>query len=150
MCDHCGCRAFPPIADLTADHERILDLAWRVAEGEWTDEDARRAGQTELNALLDVHALKEELGLYPLLVDLGGLETDACERLESEHREVREVLERGAFDRGAYYALAAHIEEEEMELFSGARFTFDEEEWEAMGAAHHDAMHHHGIAHTHE
>lgn len=149
MCDHCGCRAYAPIADLTADHVRILELAWRVAEGDWPDDDSRRTGQAELNALLDVHALKEELGLYPLLIDTGGLEADTCARLEAEHREVHDVLERGTFDRVSYYALAAHIEEEEMELFSGARFTFDEDEWEAMSAAHHDAMHHHGLPHSH-
>lgn len=32
MCDHCGCRYFRAIAELTADHEQILELAWQVAE----------------------------------------------------------------------------------------------------------------------
>lgn len=31
MCDHCGCRAYPPIAELTAEHEAILALAEPLA-----------------------------------------------------------------------------------------------------------------------
>ena len=73
MCDHCGCRAFPPIAELTAEHEEILERGWSVAEAE-------RAGRTppagevyELVGLLDVHVRKEETGLYPELVARGDL-----------------------------------------------------------------------------
>lgn len=32
MCDHCGRRAFGPIAELSAEHETILLLAWPIAE----------------------------------------------------------------------------------------------------------------------
>lgn len=149
MCDHCGCRNFGPIAELTADHEHILELAWRVAEGEWADEGARRMGRDELNRFIDVHALKEETGLYPLLMGTGDLSRADCEVLEEEHREIHGLLERAAFDRRSYYALAAHIEEEEVELFSGAMFAFDDEEWEAMDRANHAALHHHGVHHTH-
>lgn len=141
MCDHCGCRAFGPIAELTADHEHILVLAWRVAEGEWPDEASRDAGREELDRFLAVHALKEEIGLYPLLVATGDLSAERCEGLEEEHREVHELLEGAAFDRRAYFALAAHIEEEEMELFPGAMFAFDDEDWEAMARSHHEAAH---------
>lgn len=31
MCDHCGCRAYPPIAELTAEHVEILRLAEPLA-----------------------------------------------------------------------------------------------------------------------
>ena len=36
-----------------------------------------------------------------------------------------------------------------MELFSGALFAFDYEEWEAMEDAHHAALHHHAVDHVH-
>lgn len=147
MCDHCGCRSFAPIAELTADHERILELAWRVAEGAEARVGSDRA---ELIALLDVHASKEELGLYPLLITGGDLEVDHCASLEEEHRSVHRVLDRGHFGRRDYFALAAHIEEEEMELFSAARFAFDDEEWDAMADAHHTALHQAGVAHSHD
>lgn len=150
MCDHCGCRSFAPIADLTADHERILELAWRVAEGRSADEAAADVDRHDLIALLHVHALKEELGLYPLLITSGDLDADHCETLEQEHRDVHDVLDHARFDRREYFALAAHIEEEEMELFSAARFAFDDEEWDDMAAAHHTALHQAGVAHSHD
>lgn len=146
MCDHCGCRSFEPIAELTADHERILELAWSVAEG--TDADG--AALRQLTALLDVHALKEELGLYPLLIGTGDLELEHCQALEQEHRDVHGELEHARFGRREYFALAAHIEEEELELFSAARFAFDDEEWDDMAAAHHAALHERGWAHAHD
>lgn len=146
MCDHCGCRSFEPIAELTADHERILELAWSVAEGG----DHGEAALRELTALLDVHALKEELGLYPLLIGTGDLEVDHCRALEQEHRDVHDELDHEGFGRREYFALAAHIEEEELELFSAARFAFDDEEWDDMAAAHHAALHERGWAHTHD
>jgi hypothetical protein len=149
MCDHCGCRSFAPIAELTADHERILELAWRVTEDQSQDETATRSDRHELIALLHVHARKEELGLYPLLITSGDLEADHCGVLEQEHRDVHEVLEHAHFGRREYFALAAHIEEEEMELFSAARFAFDDEEWDAMADAHHAALHQAGVAHAH-
>ena len=149
MCDHCGCRNFGPIAELTADHEQILELAWRVAEGEWPDEAAHQAGRDELNRFIDMHALKEETGLYPLLIGTGDLSRERCDGLEDEHRHVHDVLERAVFDRRSYYELAAHIEEEELELFPGAMFAFDDEEWEAMDGANHAAIHHFGMPHSH-
>ena len=149
MCDHCGCRAFGPIAELTADHEHILELAWEVAEGEWPDEATHQAARDQLNRFLDFHAVKEEIGLYPLLISTGDLEVERCEGLEAEHREVHDLLERAAFDRRSYFALAAHIEEEEMELFSGARFAFGDQEWEEMAQAHHATDHEFGVPHTH-
>lgn len=149
MCDHCGCRAMGPIAELTADHEVILDLAWRVAETTPADDPARLAARDELVALLDVHSTKEELGLYPLLIRTGDLARERCDVLEEEHRTIHDLLARATFDRRDYFALAAHIEEEEMELFSGALFAFDDEEWEAMEEAHHAALHHHAVDHSH-
>lgn len=148
MCDHCGCRRFPPIAELTADHERILELAWQVATA---DAEAVGSGHArdELVALLDLHALKEELGLYPQLMESGDLAVDDNDRLEAEHREVHDALVGGRFDRRGYFALAAHVEEEESELFPLAMFAFDDVEWDRMDAAHHDAHHRLDVPHHH-
>ena len=112
MCDHCGCRAFPAIAELTADHETILSLAWRLAEA------ARRADTTdptvrdELLAILEAHVVKEETGLYPLLLEVGDLSVETSRTLEDEHRTLRAAMTDGVFDRREYYALAAQIEQE--------------------------------------
>jgi hemerythrin-like domain-containing protein len=139
MCDHCGCRAFAPIADLTEDHELILAKAWSLAE---TARSGRLAPVRDIDillTLLDVHVAKEETGLYPELLAVDGLTESACTELETEHRELRAALAGGAFDRPGYYALAAHIEIEEMELFSSAMLRFDERDWDDMDAAHHTA-----------
>ncbi len=125
MCDHCSCRQFRPIADLSAEHEVILGHAWQVAEGTDADGDHARA----LLVVLDDHVRKEELGLYPWLSQTGDLADDVLARLEVEHVEVRSEIVEGRFDRRSYFALAAHVEEEEMELFPAAMFAFDEDEW---------------------
>ena len=136
MCDHCGCRSFQPIAELTAEHEEILRLAWVMAE-------AGRAGvvpapsvRHDLLALLDLHVAKEETGLYPSLLASGGASIGEVAGLEAEHRDLRRSFTGATFDRSDFYALAAHIETEELELFPAAMLGFDEEEWNATGDAH--------------
>ena len=128
MCDHCGCRSFAEISDLTAEHERILVLAWRVAEQR--DEGAR----AELLPLLAGHVAKEEQGLYPQLVATGDLDHDVVAALEAEHTTIDAQATGTQWDRRAFYELAAHIEQEEMELFPAAMFGFDETDWAELGS----------------
>jgi hemerythrin-like domain-containing protein len=80
-------------------------------------------------AVLDVHVVKEEKWLYPELVATGDLLPASSAALEDEHRSLRSRLLSGSFDRRDFYALAAHIEEEELELFPAAMFAFDDDEW---------------------
>jgi hemerythrin-like domain-containing protein len=125
VCDHCGCREYEPIADLTFEHESILALAWDLAESGGASCDLR----DELVARLDVHVAKEETWLYPELVASGDLSPVSSSALADEHRSLRATLFSGSFDRRDFYALAAHIEEEELELFPAAMFAFDDAEW---------------------
>jgi hemerythrin-like domain-containing protein len=141
MCDHCGCRAFAPIADLTAEHVEVLALAWQVAEDHAPSGTARLSRRDRLLSLLDRHVAKEELGLYPELSEVGALVVEDNARLEEEHRVVVEALIGGSFDRRDFYALAAHVEEEELELFSSAMLRFDEESWQRLEQVHHDVDH---------
>ncbi|MGE3447798.1 MAG: hemerythrin domain-containing protein [Microbacteriaceae bacterium] len=136
MCDHCGCRAFPPIAELTADHELILQLAWTLAEATRDLQHPDGTVERDLLDLLDRHVAKEETGLYPELLATGAVSRDEVSDLEAEHRELRCSLTDGAFDRRDFYALAAHIEDEEMELFPAAMLGFEDDEWEATSDAH--------------
>ena len=133
MCDHCGCRAFPAIAELTEEHEQILELAWEVAEAT-PHRAARTAVRAQLHSLLAAHVAIEEEVFYPLLVATGDLPLDACAVLEAEHRDLGAALDGGGFDRRSFYALAAHIENEEMELFPAAMFAFEDEDWAALQA----------------
>jgi hemerythrin-like domain-containing protein len=136
MCDHCDCRSFAGIAELSAEHDRILVLAWDVAEATRTGAAAKTGDHVRLVELLQRHVVKEETGLYPRLRAAGSLDADASDALEDEHREIDGLLATGRFDRRAYLALAAHIEQEEMELFPGAMFAFEDDDWEAVGEAH--------------
>lgn len=136
MCDHCGCRSYPPIAELTSEHEEILARAWALAEGHRSGRPLPPGAVDDLVTFLDVHVAKEETGLYPQLIAGGGLSNEEHARLEEEHREIRDALTGPVFDRRAFFALAAHIEVEEMELFPAAMFGFDDEGWDAMDAAH--------------
>jgi hemerythrin-like domain-containing protein len=136
MCDHCGCRSYPPIADLTADHEEILRLAWALAEAAHQGTTPDASTRRELVELLDRHVAKEETGLYPVLLSTGDASAEQVAGLEEEHCDLGRRLAGAVFDRRDYYALAAHIEAEEMELFPAAMFGFDEEEWEATSDAH--------------
>jgi hypothetical protein len=139
MCDHCGCRAFGPIAELSAEHETILSLAWEVAEATRLRL-AVDPGTTErLAGVLDLHITKEETGLYPFLRAQGDLSPETSDGLEREHVTVQAALVDGTFDRRAYYALAAHIEQEELELFPLAMFGFDDDLWDDLDAIHREA-----------
>jgi len=126
--DHCGCRAFPPIAELSREHDDILRLAWQAAE------EAGPTARQELLALLDRHVAKEEQALHPLLHDQAELTAQRCAALEAEHAELRVAITEGAFGRRASYALGAHIDEEEMELFPAAMFAFDDDHWDEATA----------------
>lgn len=134
MCDHCGCREHPPIAELSAEHEQILEVAWALTEQQ------RRTGTGDgplchqLIAMLEVHVHAEEVALYPLLADCGDLDATTWQRLEDEHAELGAALDAGTFDRRAFFELASHIEEEELELFPMAMFGFDEQDWAALAA----------------
>ncbi len=137
MCDHCGCHELPAIAELAAEHETILSLGWQLAEAarhNVTDTSVR----DQLLHQLDIHVTKEETGLYPLLQAVGDLSVDTAEALEGEHRALREALTAGTFDRRDYFALAAHIEAEETELFPVAMFAFDDVIWKRLQTAHRD------------
>jgi hemerythrin-like domain-containing protein len=136
MCNHCSCRDYAPISDLTAEHERILALATALAEA--TPERPLTDGaRDELVTLLHLHVDKEEAGLYPILLDAAGWPTDTFDDLEEEHRELFEAIGADRFDRLALYALQRHIEEEEEVLFSAAVFHFDGDTWDDLAAAQH-------------
>jgi hemerythrin-like domain-containing protein len=149
MCDHCGCRSYPPIAELTAEHVEILALAGPLAEAVRAHHPVDGERRERLVALLASHAAKEEAGLYPLLIAEMGEQPDAFDHLEDEHRELLQAVSAGVFAHHALYALQRHIEEEEEVLFSGALFHFDGDTWDDLAAAHRHVHHDHDHDHDH-
>jgi len=136
MCDHCGCREYPPIAELSADHVEILALAEQLATATRHGTPVDAAGRDRLRSLLEVHAAKEEVGLYPLLIAQMGEHADAYSHLEEEHRDIARAIDAGCFEHHAFYALQRHVEEEEEILFSSALFWFDGDTWDDLEAVH--------------
>lgn len=121
------------MAELTAEHDVILELAWDLAESIRAGAEDQPVKQ-RLIALLDAHVAKEETGLYPMLYELGELSDTTLRTLEEEHCDIHEMIHEGRFDRRAYYELSAHIEVEDAELFSSGRFVFDQDDWDDLQA----------------
>ena len=136
MCDHCGCREYAPIAELTAEHVTILGLAEALAAATDSSRPFPSNDRERLRALLISHARTEELGLYPLLIAQSEDEPGAYDHLEEEHRDVIQAIDSDRFDHLALYALQRHIEEEDEGLFTRSTFYFDGDTWDAMDAAH--------------
>lgn len=136
MCDHCGCRNVGPTAELTAEHDEILKLAWELAESHRLGQPSDQTTLQRLKRLREKHSTKEERGLFPLVVETGDCTPEQIEHLEVEHRQQKARLDAGTFTRDDYYALAAHVEEEEFELFPMAMFGFDNLMWDEMAEVH--------------
>jgi hemerythrin-like domain-containing protein len=116
------------------EHERILEVAWALSERQRATGVADGPLRDQLAAMLEVHVDAEEAALYPLLVETGDLDSSARDRLEAEHAELHAALREGRFDHRAFYELAAHIEEEELELFPMAMFGFDDDDWAVLAS----------------
>jgi hemerythrin-like domain-containing protein len=136
VCDHCGCRNVGPTAELTREHDEILVLAWRVAEADDLDSGPGLEALEAFAELHGRHSRKEELGLFPLVLEGGDCTPEQIDTLVAEHRELDRNLAARRFSRRDYYALAAHIEAEESEVFPMAMFGFDNIMWDDMEHAH--------------
>ncbi len=90
MCEYCGCQSLPAIAELTAEHDQLVNL---IAD----TRAAHRRGDIEvmlelcqrMSAVLVPHTVVEEQGLFPAMT------ADFPEQiaaLEAEHRRIEAVL----------------------------------------------------------
>lgn len=149
MCDHCGCRDQPPIGELMDEHDRIMDLAWRVVTGPADDASGTSRVRAELRTLLEMHATKEERALYPLLIESGDMEPDDRTLFEQEHRDLLALVDELHLDTTGTNVLAAHIKAEELDLFPNAMFAFDDDAWDLMERVSHDLAHEFGVEHEH-
>lgn len=143
MCNYCGCRAFPLIAALTAEHEAITNAAGRLRRAITHGDGDPVAALDDLLALLMPHTRTEETGLFVEVRAEGSL-TEAVDRLCAEHVDIHGVL--GAVDRSApdwSPVLAAldrlhrHIDNEEHGLFPAAVVALPIEAWDRITPAGH-------------
>lgn len=145
MCDYCGCRFIAPIADLSAEHDRLLDLAYGLRQ--LADDGAHDQVLDLLDggfaSLLRDHTDKEERGIFAQLRATG----EADERLDQligEHRDIESqlALVRSGDDgwQDALHRLVAdlsgHIVDEEVDLFPYAMYELDDGQWDTVAELH--------------
>ncbi|MEU0431974.1 hemerythrin domain-containing protein [Streptomyces sp. NPDC006290] len=143
MCEYCGCQALPEIAELTREHDLVVNLigdvriAHRDADVPRTAWIARR-----LSAVLVPHTVVEEQGLFPPLAEEF---PDGITALRAEHRHIEAVLDEAAAGVPADPAwprrlldaldlLRNHILKEQDGVFPAALAGLSIEDWEAMDA----------------
>ena len=86
MCDYCGCLEVQAIAELTAEHDRIVTLsgeARRALHAGTLDLAAERA--RDIAAVLGPHTIVEEGALFPAMAQEYG---DHVRGLLDEHRVI--------------------------------------------------------------
>jgi hemerythrin-like domain-containing protein len=144
MCDYCGCRDRPAIAELSAEHDELLELVYGLRRLAEADEHARARALVEQRVLplLRDHVDKEERGLFTQL--RAAWEADArLDALADEHRGLDERMARLTESPSwreelheAARMLADHIVAEEVDLFPYALYELGSGQWEAIDAVH--------------
>ncbi len=137
MCDYCSCRRSGPTAELAAEHVRLGELADKL-------HDALHGGAdpaplfTDFVRLLQMHAAKEEVGLFvhaKSSTPLGPQIEALCREHDDLHRWLADGAH-GADVPAALRLLATHIDDEEYDLFPHIIHALDPEQWEEIELAH--------------
>ena len=137
MCDYCGCRRSGPTAELAAEHERLLELA-EVLDTALDDGADATVVFDEFHRLLQMHAAKEEVGLFVHAKSSTPL-GDQIDALCSEHDDLHRWLADGPTGPHvpkALLLLATHIDDEEHDLFPHIIHALDPEQWDEIELAH--------------
>ena len=145
MCDYCGCRLLPPIAELSDEHDRLLDLAYSLRRLAENGDHAQLLEllDGEFTSLLATHTDKEERGVFHQLRSLGAAD-DRLDQLIGEHRDLEQQLDRlrrredGWVEQVRVLAadLSGHIVDEEVDLFPFAMYELDDGQWDAVVEVH--------------
>ena len=141
MCEYCGCQALAAVAELTAEHDLVVEVSRQARE-------AARAGQLDLAAarsrdvarVLEPHTAVEEGVLFPALADAF---PDHVDDLLDEHRLVESVLAEAADGTPAdpgwparlvtvLDLLRRHILKEQDGVFPAALAHLDPGQWDEL------------------
>ena len=144
MCEHCGCRGVPPIAELMDEHRALLDQAHLVRQGLGSgDHPMAMARLTELVAHLDRHVRREEDGIFAAMRTSGDF-IDEVDELEGEHRDLGAAIAALDPDSTVFAArvtrllddLEAHVEREDLGIFPVSVVTLGATGWAIVDEAH--------------
>ncbi|MFD6663667.1 hemerythrin domain-containing protein [Micromonospora chalcea] len=141
MCNYCGCREFPLIGRLSAEHEAIANAAGLLRGAVRAAGPDALVALDALLALLMPHTSTEEDGLFVELRAEGSL-AGAVAKLCAEHDDIHGVLggvDRAAPDWPAVLAaldrLHRHIDNEEHGLFPAAVIALPIPAWDRITPA---------------
>jgi hemerythrin-like domain-containing protein len=138
MCDYCDCRSHGEIAELSAEHEQLLQLLAELRDAS-AAHDRRLAAPiiSQLRAMLDPHAAREERGVFAQLL-AAELDPIYVELFADDHDWLRQRcydLDEAGWERGVdelIARLSAHIAREESDLFPTAHQLLGPQQWELM------------------
>lgn len=141
MCDYCDCRSHPEIAALSNDHEQLIEMLARLMRAvEADDAAAATAVGEELHKVLDVHAAREERGVFDQLRRVDAPH-EYVAMFEHDHHAIHALLhERPSADwrdRACELVglLRDHILREETDLFPAAHQMLVPTQWDAIAAS---------------
>jgi len=138
MCEYCGCQALPAIAELTREHDLVVNL---IADLKGAGDVARMAELArQVAAILGPHTWVEEQGLFPALV---AEFPHQVEGLLRQHRDIEQVLREAADAvpadaawpgrvRQALFTLREHILAEQDGVFPAALARLDAADWDRI------------------
>ncbi len=144
MCEHCGCRGVPPIAELMDEHMALMSQAHFLRQ-ELRSENHAAAMRllAELVAHLDRHAQREENGIFRAMRTSGEF-LDEVDALEGEHRGFAAVV--AALDPVSpdfvvdvthlLDDLDVHVEREDLGIFPVSVVTLGADGWAIVDEAH--------------
>jgi hemerythrin-like domain-containing protein len=147
MCEYCGCQQIATIAELTNEHESLVNLTGlvqRALAGRPSEENREEAADRcrQMVAVLAPHTVVEEEGLF---TEMAQEFPDHIQALRSEHREIEKVLGEAADgfpDDPTWPArllavldlLRDHILKEQDGVFPAALIALDSDQWERIEA----------------
>lgn len=146
MCEHCGCRGVPPIAELMDEHYALLDDADEIRRALGAgDREAASRIMERLIAHLDVHVRREERGIFTAMRNQGEF-LDEVEQLEGEHRAFDASttgldLADPSFDRvvaDLFRDLSEHVERENLGIFPVSVVSLGAAGWDLVQRARDD------------
>jgi hypothetical protein len=149
MCEYCGCQNVPAIAELTAEHDQIREVARELYDAAHRqDLPVARSVAQRLLRLLRPHTAIEERGLFPAMAQEFG---DHVASLQGDHRRIEQALQGVASPepapegwaaqvRAAVGELFDHILREQDGLFPATLTILTPQQWEDLDAVRRDVL----------
>jgi hemerythrin-like domain-containing protein len=143
VCEYCGCREIPAIAELMDEHTALADEGHYVRQALETDDLAGAMSRlTRMVAHLDRHVQREEAGIF-LAMRAAGEFTDEIDDLEREHRDLASVVAALDVDSTTFASdvsrllddLGTHVEREDLGIFPVSVVTLGASGWATVDEA---------------